>query len=361
MANKNRKMVDEGEFWKSINQSTQDPNQLDIQVTPEPVEPVVPIEPVVEEPAVTQEPAEPIEPNEPVEPVVAEPDQPDEPTVEPAIIDDWDEPATPEPTDVNLYEQLGKELGVENLTKEKLQEALNPKEEVITGIPDDVALIVNLAKSGIDYKEYLSLKSANYDSFDNKLLVEQSVLDAFRDSEGNISSEAKEKMTEYLEGLSDIDYLVQGNQIRNQLKSAQAVRINQIESQFKSVSQNREAELKSSLDNFDEVSGFKVQPHQKQKLFRDVSSGDAVADMIYKSDGTYDYNKIIKAKFILDNLDKMLNYHKQRARTDEKREMINRTANVNTGVTGTPPAPEIPAEKDGLDKLIEWAQGVNRY
>jgi hypothetical protein len=322
--------------------------------TDPPADPVEPTEP--KEPEKPTEPKEPSEPSEPKEPV--EPDQPTEPKEE-GIIDKWDEPTEPptdpvEPPSVDIYQELSKDLGLDGLTKEQIQEALKPKEDaVITGIPDDLALIVNLAKSGVDYKEYLALKNTDYNSYDNRTLVEHSVKDALKDNDGNISPENQEKLDDYLEGLSEMDITVQGNQIRNQLSAAREVRVGQIESSVAGVGQNREAELKSSLDGFNEVSGFKVQPHQKSQLHKEISSGDAVAKLIYKPDGSYDYDKIVKLKFIADNFDKMLDYHKQRAKTQEKRTIIDNTANVDTGVKGTPPSPDTPKAKDGLDIFLE--------
>ena len=354
------------EFFNDLAKDTQagiqssEPNE---PVTP-PVEPVVPtdpVEPPVEPVDPTEPPTEPIEPNEPTDPVKpVEPDQPTEPEPE-GVIDKWDEPTEPvaptdpvEPPQVNLYDELSKDLGLEGVTKEQIQEALNPKEDaVITGIPDDLALIVNLAKSGVDYKEYLALKNTDYNSYDNKTLVEHSVRDALKDADGKVSQENQEKLEDYLEGLSEMDYTIQGTQIRNQLTASRDVRVGQIESTVASTQQNRDAELNASLEGFNEVSGFKVQPHQKNNLRKEIASGNAVAELLYKPDGSYDYNKIVKLKFISDNFDKMLSYHKQRAKTSEKRSIIDSTANVDIGVKGTPPAPDAPTTKDGLDVMLE--------
>jgi hypothetical protein len=338
---------------QAANTPPQEPNEPVTPPVEPPVEtPVEPVDPPVEPPV---EPNEPNEPNEP--PVPVEPDQPVVPEPE-GVIDKWDEPVEPvvttEPPTVNLYEDLGKDLGVEGLTKEQLQEALKPKEEaVITGIPDDVALLVNLAKSGVDYKEYLNLKNTDYNSFNDKTLVEHSVRDALKDNEGNISPENQEKLEDYLEGLSEMDITIQGNQIRNSLVNARDARIGQIESSVANVNQQKDVELNASLEKFNEVSGFKVQPHQKQSLQKQISSGEAVANLMYKPDGSYDYDKIVKLTFIAENFDKMLSYHKQRAKTDEKRANIDRAANVNTGQQGSLPAPDAPVPVDGMDLFLK--------
>jgi hypothetical protein len=351
------------EFFDSLAQATQEFEGQATQEPTEPVTPAEPTEPVELEPVV--EPTEPVEePNEPSEPV--EPTEPDQPVEQPTTegpIDDWDavEPQEPAEPTTDIYKQLANELGVDDLTKEKLEEALKPKEDKpITGIPDDLALIVNVAKSGVDYKEYLALKNADYSSYDNRTLVEHSLKDAMKDAEGNLSQESKEQIADYIDDMSEMDFTIQGNQIRKQLESSREFQLSQIEGSAAQIAQNREAELRSSLDSFNEVSGFKVQPHQKSKLQQEISSGDAVADLIYKPDGSYDYNKIVKLKFIADNFDKMLNYHRQRAATDQKREMINRTSNVDTRVNATPPAPDAPKSKDGLDIFIDWAKGLGQ-
>jgi hypothetical protein len=358
-----KKIQTPDEYFASLGKATQELNPGQSPEPNEPTEPVVPQEPQEPaEPVEPQEPTEPNEPNEPVEPQEPqEPDQPTEPQEPEGPIDNWDQvPSEPQEPEVNLYEQLGKELGVENLTKEQVVEALNPKEDApITGIPDDLALLVNLAKSGVDYKEYISLKNADYSAYDDRTLVEHSVRDAMKDAEGKVSSEAQEQIDQYMEEMTDMDFKIRGNQIRQQLDATKDARLQQIESQSQQISQNREAELKSSLDNFNEVGGFKVQPQHKKSLYDDVSSGDAVADLIHKPDGTYDYDKIVKLRFIRDNFDKMLDYHKQRASTDQKREMINKTANVNTSVNATPPNPDVPKPKDGLDIFVDWAKNLN--
>jgi hypothetical protein len=184
-------------------------------------------------------------------------------------------------------------------------------------------------------------------------LVEHSVRDALKDNEGNISAENQERLDDYLENLSEMDITVQGNQIRKQLSAARDARVGQIESSVVQVNQQKEAELNASLNNFNEVSGFKVQPHQKQSLQKRISEGDAVANLLYKPDGSYDYDKIVRLTFIAENFDKMLAYHQQRAKTGEKRANIDRTANVNTGKQGHLAAPDTPVKQDGLDIFLK--------
>jgi hypothetical protein len=362
--NKNVKTPDE--FFDSLGKATQEldgisqsqePTEPTEPVEPtEPQEPIEPVEPV--EPTEPTEPTEPVEPNEPVEPT--EPDQPTEPAQE-GPIDNWDEPVPTEPDpDVSLYQQLSKDLGVENLTKEQLAEALSPKEDTpITGIPDDLALLVNLAKSGVDYKEYISLKNADYNAYDNKTLVEHSLKDALKGPDGTLTPENEEQIKDYMEDMSDMDLAVQGNQLRNQLNNVREARLAQIEGQSKQIAQDREVALNASLERFNEVAGFKVQPQHKKSIYEKVSSGDAVTELLYDKNGNYDYDKIVKLKFIADNFDKMVNYHRNRAATGQKREMINKTANVNTKVNQTPPAPDAPEKKDGLDLMLDWSKDMN--
>lgn len=351
------------EFFDSLGKATQE-----LDGTSQEQEPTVPVQPEVQvEQPVEETTVEPVAEEETTEEPVEQqeevtPDQPEVPAQE-GPIDDWDQTAPVEETEqpeVNLYEQLGKDLGVEGLTREQLAEALKPKEDApITGIPDDLALLVNLAKSGVDYKEYISLKNADYNAYDNKTLVEHSLKDALKGPDGTLSEDSIEKIQEYLSDMSDMDIAVQGNQIRNQLSNVRQARLASIESQAKQVSQEREVALNHSLERFNEVAGFKVQPQHKKAIYEKVSSGDVLNDLIYDKNGNYDYDKIVRLKFIADNFDKMVNYHRNRAATDQKREMINRTANVNTQVNQTPPAPDAPQKLDGLDLMVQWSKDIN--
>lgn len=287
-------------------------------------------------------------------------------------IDDWlaeDELGEQEATAAPEFnfDELSKEVGVEFKSRDELVNSIKQLKEKAEkaesanpydGIPDDLAEVVDIAKTGEDYRAYMSLANTDYDSISDAELVEQSVIQAFKKPDGSIDHD---RLDAYMDGLSDDQIAIQGVQIRNTLKNDQKLRLSQIKSQAQAKAAKREADIKSAVDNLSEVSGFKVHPKQKDMLYRNLMNV-GVDSLSKGANGQVDYAKVARLMFIDKYFDKMLGYHKQRAATDQKRKMLEEVSNVDTRGRGENPKPNDPTPpKSGLDLFKEKAIQDSTY
>lgn len=267
--------------------------------------------------------------------------------IEDSIIEDWDDSEDTPVEETNtidrkeIYKDVAKELNVEvedsddlNSLVEKIKQKTQDEiSSVMDGVPEQLKEAIELSKKGVDFKEFLQINSVDYNSIPDVDLYANAIADHFRDESGSVN---EEKLGEYLDGLSDSEIAIRASQLRGNLINAQESAKNDVIRKAEERKIEAEKGISKALDEFDSVSGFKVNLHQKNKIKSSVVNDTLVKDMFY-SNGKIDYGKIAKARFVTDNFDKIVGYLRTNSKNEGKRAVVNKMSNVEKRVSGSAP------------------------
>lgn len=320
----------------------------DIKIVPEATEEVETLEVEVETPAETNEEAEPLTKDETT--LVEEPASTGDEEV--SNFDEWDE-TTAEKVEEDApvefdYPSLAKDLGLEATTKEDIikevnaiKESSSQKDEATAGLPDNLKQAIKIAELDGDYLQYLGVTSVDYNQVDNAILVQDQLanLPSMQLPEGK--GVDIEKLAEAMEGMSDLDIEMRGNEIKTHLIAQQDGFKANVQREAQVARDEADKNLRTALDGLEDVRGFKVNGTHKKTLYDAISSGQMVQDLFYGSDGKMDYNKVAKIVFDATYGDKINSFLKQRITTSTKKELLDKLSNKQI----EPKAAELPNAK----------------
>ena len=267
----------------------------------------------------------------PTEPVVPEPVAP----IVDSVIDDWDADAkptesvaTPTPTAVFDFSEMGKALGTEDIkTKEdlisfvsKVKSEAESAKSGLSDLPQELTKAIELAKTGGDYLSYLKVSSVDYGKLDPVDVYEEYVIDRSTDENGNVDYD---KVNTFLDSIQDFDKELRGKEIIKNLQSQQLHAVKQLEDQASKRKEQAISSVQTVLSTLDDVNGFKLKPTHKQELFDWIVSGKMMKEAFFSDKtGEYDFSKVVKAAALLKYGEKMDAYRKQQIRNSVKRELL---------------------------------------
>jgi hypothetical protein len=286
--------------------------------------------------------------------------------VDNGIVDDWDLPEEgggSEPTIVNTeveaISRIVKDLNLDGIStleelKSKISETLKPKEEVtdnqgLGDIPEVLREAISIAKDGGNFMDYLGIAAVDYESVDDYSLLAHNYAPHFTGPDGKVN---EEKLSEYLEDLSDADIQIRASEMRNGYKTAQASRIADMKNLANTERYRNRENLKETINSTQEIAGFKLNLNHKNELFNEIASGNLMKNLFYTKDGKYDYKKIVDLAFKAKYFDKIKNHYQLVAKTSAKREMLTELGNPEVQRPGEKPNPN-PTAKSGLDLYVE--------
>ena len=319
----------------------------EIEIVPETTEEVETPEVEEETPDVTNEEPEP--PSEDDTTLVDESANVDDEEV--SNFDNWDETPTEEVVDDTEtvtepnYADLAKDLGFEAKTKEEIiakvkaiEATTAQKAEEAAGLPDNLKKAIEIAQLDGDYLQYLGVTSVDYNQVDNAVLVQDQLSRLPSMQLANGEGVDVEKLAEALEGMTDLDIEMRGNEIKTHLVAQQDTFKANVEREAQVARLEADTNLKASLDKLQEVRGFKLNGTHKKKLYDSISSGQMVQDLFYGKDGKMDYDKVAKIVFDATYGDKVDGFLKQRITTSTKKALLKKVGNVQI----EPKAGELP-------------------
>lgn len=245
-------------------------------------------------------------------------------------------------------------LGFEGVkTKDQLLEKYQKdleraKEDALQGIPDNLKEAVQFAKDGGDFMEMLDATAIDYDKVSNRDLVEAQVQKYFLDEDGKLDREALEDWFES-EGKAKIN--MRADQIRNEQKRDQQAKIQMIKDKAQREREKLNSELKSELDKIDQIGGVKLSPSQKESMYRDTVSGQAMEELFYE-DGRISNKKLAQNLFKVRMFEKAIQVAKTSAKNDGKREVIAKATNAKVKRPSEKPAAKT-KKVDPLDQFFE--------
>lgn len=285
--------------------------------------------------------------------------------------DDWwkvdqNEPTTPQTPNINeplSYETLAKELGLQSQTKEDLiNEYKRLREEAqkvgeYKDLPSDLAQAIKMAKNNEDYTALFKQQvGVDHKAFDDKTLLINQNAKYFTDPAGQVDKEA---LYEYVEDMTPIQQKIEASKIREQIEDYnQRVRENALRAEYekKQLIQN---ELTKAISETNNVKGFTVTPEHKTEALNKISTGEAVKEMFYKSDGkSYDMNKLFEVYFIYKNFDKIKTFLTRRATDAVKKEEFNKISNAN--INAPQHSTNVAKGAQKSDYLSDYIEMLNR-
>lgn len=287
-------------------------------------------------------------------------------------ITDWDSspvtPATSEASAAFDFSSIGKTFNVEAKSQDELIshfKTLKEENEAFKkASPSQAEIFANdvlkqaneIAKANGDYLGFLGVATINYDAVDDRTLLESQVRGYFPEG-----AEGDEQTKNYLDNMDGVELRVKASQARDMLKAGQMQekqsRVSQIEAQKLQREQQKQSmdkQLSETLGSIKDVDGFVLNPSHKKQLFADLSTGDIYKKHFY-TDGKYDFNKAVRAAFILNEYDKVSSYLKSKAKLEGTRQVINTLTNAELNKTTTTVSSS-PA-KSPMDDWFERLQG----
>lgn len=261
----------------------------------------------------------------------------------------------PETNDTFDFSSYIKDVGIDAKDPEefkaKVKELIN-KEDPLTNLPEKVRKAVEFAMKGGDIYQILKVSEVDYSQIDPKTIYESYIYSMVKD---------KDKAAEHLDSMSDIVKEIEGEKMRQEYMNAQRRQEQELTESLDRKAQEEldrrkanEARLKETLNNVTDVSGFKVKQSQKEKFFKEVTSGNLSKRLFYDKEGNYDYNKMFKITFLADNFDQIQDYYKDRVKTATKRETIEELTNA----TINKPEGVPPLDTTEPDPLMNWAKSL---
>lgn len=327
-------------------------------VTPPVVEPVVEpdLEPSGSEPNDVSDPNT-VEPTETVEPVEGS----DELGLN--LFDEWDVDDTPVP-EANAenipivdYSEIAKALEIEATTKEELvehykrlkEDALKAKD--IENIPPELARAIDLAKQGQDYSVLFNNDVAiDHSKIDDRNLLMNENAKYFTDPDGKLNEEA---LSEYIDDMTEITQKIESSKIRESIDNFNHSKKEEKIRDASDKRQKAQLELQRAISETNDIKGFKVTAQHKSEAMNKISTGEAIKEMFYKADGTYDMDKLFQTYFIVKNFDKMKSFMSRRAKDSTRQEDFNQVSNANINVREHTPQPEVSGPKNLVDDYLE--------
>ena len=311
------------------------------------------VTPPVEEPEIEPSGSEP---NDVSDPNAVEPTE----TVEPAegtelepeldLFDEWDVDETPVP-DANAnnipivdYSEIANELEIEATTKEQLVEHYKKLKkdalevDSISKLPPELVRAIDLAKQGQDYTVLFKQDVAiDHSKFDDRTLLMNENSKYFTNPDGNLNQES---LSEYVDDMTEIQQKIEASKVRESIDGYNQIQKDKVIKDNYDKQQNAQLELQRAISETNDIKGFKVTAQHKEDAMSKISSGDAIKDMFYKADGSYDMNKLFQTYFIVKNFDKMKSFMSRRAKDSSRVEDFNNISNANINVRSHTPQPE---------------------
>lgn len=284
-----------------------------------------------------------------------------------AVVDEWDTPvtasATPEPQPATTpvpttvlpdFSEIAKVLNLgEGKSKDEVIRAaqeLKQKAESIGTLPEDLAKAVEIANIGGNYLEYLNVTSVDWAKEDPIVLYENYIIDRFSDEQGNVNTD---KVDSLLDKMDENEKELRGRELQSQYIMLQKQQKQNIESQAMQKKAQFEQSVKSALDAFDNVAGFKLSPSHKAELYKEIVSGNDLRHNDLKSR--------VEMAALRKYWSKMDEYRKTQIKNATLRQTLEEATFPKLNSSSSPAAPTNASNKYGIDDYVkELEQRFNK-
>jgi hypothetical protein len=231
------------------------------------------------------------------------------------------------------------------------------EESPLSGIPEDFKEVIEITKSGVDWKDYLSNQIIDYTKVDPDQLFED---EFFRDAVRNpkFFTDGKfdqAKADEAIDAIPESLRTMYGKQIAQ--GKAQEQRQRQLELKARAEAKIAQAEksLSSATKNLNELLpvesyGIKFEPKHSSEIYQGISSSKLTRkhlgvdyESLVKSGA--DMKAVARTVAAAEYAEKMVKFKAQTAKVEAKKEVLDRIQNPQIRSTGSVVQPESETEK----------------
>jgi hypothetical protein len=218
--------------------------------------------------------------------------------------------------------------------------------QALADVPEALRKAVAFAKNGGDYLAMLQVAEQSYDGYTDRELAAHELRTYFPEGE-----EGDQQLDEYLEGLTDAQIRIQGQQTRRALEAARQQTIQRMEQEARMQKQENDKRLKDTLSNLSEIEKMPLGDKHKQQLYQRISSPDFLRSLFYDKDGNLDFSKVARHAFIDMYGDKVEKFRERKIKVSTKQEVLRDTQNVQTRKNAAPSGVQV--DRSGLDLLMD--------
>lgn len=302
---------------------------------------------------------------EPAQPNDGEPVKEEEKAPEPELTswDDVTEEAKPT-AEINISEwvsdlELGEIKSKEDLKtrvtelKSKLKEY---EEKPLTGIPEEFSEVIKVAKTG-DWKEYLASQLIDYTKLDP---IQEFENEFFRRAQNNPKyfTDGKfdaAKVEEVLESIPEVSRELEGSRLLEDKAELQARKRAELQAKAEAKRAEAEQTLAKATKNLSEILpletfGIKFEPRHSSEIYQGIVSskltkkhfGVSYEDLVRTG---ADMKAVTRTITLAEKGEKMIAFKAEKRGTEVKKEILQKTQNVQLDQSGTVPQPEDPEKK----------------
>jgi hypothetical protein len=300
-----------------------------------------------------------------------------------AVDKPWDADDSTEPSTVNAptidYSKLGSALKLEGIKSEsdivskfnelqtKLQEVESKKAATLEGLPDELKEVIDLAKSGVDWRSYLGASTVDWKKVDPIDLFESEFEKSphYRNPDGTINQDL---LNTDLDSIPDAQKAFEGNRMINQKLNEQQYLKNQQAEQARVRKEQSDRALIEATKSLSEILpesqfGVKFEAKHSDYLFKGISSGELLQKHFMSPNGGYDMKKVARTIALAEYGDKMIKFQAEKAKVSAKKEILSSTQNVQLESSKTSVAPDDGSEAkvsitDKFTKFMNAQKGV---
>jgi hypothetical protein len=255
--------------------------------------------------------------------------------------------------------------------KSKLKEY---QEKPLTGIPDEFKEVIEVTKSGVDWKDYLANQLIDYSKVDPVQLFEEAFLqDAVKDP--RFQTEGKydpQKAEDALDALPESLRMMYGKQIAQGRIQEQRQRQLQLKAQAEAKLAQAEQSLTSATKNLNELLpfenyGIKFEPKHSTEIYQGITNSKLTKKLLgvnyedlVKSGA--DMKAVARTIAAAEYAEKMIRYKSQSAKVEGKKELLDKIQNPQIKSTGSSVQPESEGKKvlTPAQKLELYMSNINK-
>jgi hypothetical protein len=252
------------------------------------------------------------------------------------------------------YSELAKELGLEAGTKQEILDQYSKlREDALAAqeykdLPYELAQAIEMAKKGQDYTSLFERSSdIDHSKFDDRTLLMNENARYFQDPEGNIDTDA---LAEYVDDMTEVQQKIEARKVRENIDNFNLTQREKRVQENQRRAQAAQSELQTTINQTEEIKGYKVRPEDKAQAIKDITSGQAMKEMFYKEDGkTYDMGKIFEIYFLKKNFDSITSFLKNKSANQAKANDFKSISNAKDSSRSVLPNVESPKPRSGDD------------
>lgn len=233
----------------------------------------------------------------------------------------------------------------------KLESSLNEKESLLSSLPDSLRDAIDIAQNNGDFLDYLEISSVDYKSIDPVTLYMEDLKSRVPQTQ-----EALEELEDYVGSLSRTELMLRGMDIKEKLVKSRQDKIDGYKVRALQRAKEEKENALSALESLDTIGNIKVPISFKKSRQKMIDSGSFTKNILSNGSGATDYKKALEMDFIYSNFSKIVNVLKTQSKNEEKRNIIEKRANIKTGAAGATPSANT-TEKSGWEVLMEQLQG----